>query len=97
MEQTFQRIARDRRHRDATRRLVRRTQARLFPRWTMCAQSLSDADSTILRRLAPRGGLDPFTCPSEAAQELLTTVADLHGQLLSDQYAELQGEILTPG
>jgi len=94
---TYERIERDPRHAEAVRRTVGAIEARRFPRWTMSAQDMSCADEVIIRRLVSGGGFDPFASDPAAALALLGSVADLHGQLLNDRYAELQGEVLLPG
>ena len=95
--QTYTRIQADPRHCDQALLMVRDAAHRLFPRWSMCAQTVSGADQAIIRRLVADRGFDPFTCPTDEALGLLTKVADLHGQLLSQQYAELEGEVLLGG
>lgn len=91
---TYRRIEADPRHAGASVRMVREADRRLFGRWTMCAPTASEADGTIIRRLVEDENFDPFTCGEEEALGLLTTVADVHGQLLTQQHAELLGEVL---
>jgi hypothetical protein len=91
---TYHRIAGDPRHTDPALRFVRNAETRLFARWTMCGQTMSEADQTIIARLIEDQGFDPFTASEDAALTLLTTVADIHGKLLTQQHAELLGEVL---
>lgn len=96
VDETYARIKADPRHRDAALLGIHPAERRRFARWTMCAQVMSGADETILRRLVAERGFDPFRCTQSEALDLLTAVADIHHQLLTQQHAELLGEALSP-
>ncbi len=91
---TYRRIEGDPRHVETALRFVRTADHRRFARWTMCAQMVSEADRTIVRRLVEERSFDPFACSEDEALTQLTTVARLHGQLLTQQHAELMGEVI---
>jgi hypothetical protein len=93
--QTYDRIAADPRHYDTLVISRQAVKTRAFFRWTMCAQMMSDADQVIIDRLVGDSGFDPYAADPAQVFDLMTTIADLHGQLLTYQHAELMGEVLS--
>lgn len=94
VRRTYDRICTDSRHFDTVIRVSLSVETRLFPRWTMCAPSMSDADATIHGQLVERASFDPYDAEPQAAVALLSHMAQLHDELLTYQHAELMGEVL---
>jgi hypothetical protein len=92
--ETFGRISADERHAAATILDIAEVGKRTFRRWTMCARTMSDADATILGKLVEAAAFDPFGAEPALALGLLTHIAQLHGDLLTRQHADLLGEVL---
>jgi hypothetical protein len=77
VEQTFQRIVDDHRHRES-RVLVRApAKHRSFASWNMCARRITPADDAIIATLSQRGNFDPSRFTGEAAMRLLLAVRDI--------------------
>ena len=78
VREAYASIAKDRRHRAPIIRAEERMTERLFPRWSLCAYSLSIADAALLSDLAPGGGFDPATAPPHTLVRLLSIISKAH-------------------
>lgn len=92
--ETFGRISADDRHHETIVVSLETVAARRFYRWTMCARMMSDADAAIVGKLVEEARFDPFEAGPAAVSDLLTKIAELHGDLLTLQHTELMGEVL---
>jgi hypothetical protein len=89
---TYDRIYGDNRHSSPT--VLERTvvAGRLFPRWSMCAHSLSPADDEVLALLGQKSSFNPALLTPRSLLKLLTTVSGVHDRALNQLYGDLAGE-----
>jgi hypothetical protein len=87
VEATYERIARDTRHRAAQVLTAEDVDCRCFKSWNMCARRISDADEMILETLDQRGVFDPQRLTPDGAIQLLTAVATIQGEKGLARYA----------
>jgi hypothetical protein len=85
VEALFETIAADPRHHHALPLSQGVVEARLFESWSMGARVLSANDEAVLSALNPKTPFDPTKAPERTLMHLLTTVADVHWRVLSDQ------------
>lgn len=87
VKECFARIYMDRRNSAVTIRDVSRSEARLFPNWSMCALNLSGRDNLLLR---PGDiGFDLFAASPGALRQHLVTLSLYHGTDLLHAHAPL--------
>jgi hypothetical protein len=85
VEALFDTVAADPRHHHALPLYQGVVEARLFEQWSMCARVLAGGDEAVLSALNPKAPFDPTKAPERTLMRLLTTVADVHWTVLSDQ------------
>ena len=85
VEALFDTVAADPRHHHALPLYQGEVEARLFEQWSMCARVLAGGDEAVLSALNPKAPFDPTKAPERTLMRLLTTVADVHWTVLSDQ------------
>ena len=85
VEALFETIAADPRHHHALPLSQGEVEARLFEQWNMCARVLTTNDEAVLAALNPKAPFDPTTAPERTLMRLLSTVADVHWRVLSEQ------------
>jgi len=85
VEALFTTIAADPRHHHALPLFQSEVEARLFEQWSMCARVLTGTDEAVLAALNPKAPFDPTKAPERTLMRLLSTVADVHWRVLSEQ------------
>ncbi len=78
VRETYASIAGDRRHRAPVVRSEDGVTERLFPRWSLCARSLSIADAALVSDLAAGGKFDPADAPPHTLVRLLSIISKAH-------------------
>jgi len=75
---TYGAIAADDRHLDIVVRLDGPVVEPLFPRWSLCARSLSSADAALVTDLAAGGPFDPADASPHTLVRLLSIISKAH-------------------
>ena len=78
VREAYASIAKDHRHRTPVVRTEACIAERLFPRWSLCARSLSVADAVLLNDLAAGGRFDPAAAPPQTLVRLLSIISKAH-------------------
>jgi hypothetical protein len=78
VHEAYASIAKDSRHRNSVIRAEEQTAERLFPRWSLCARSLSVADAALVSDLAAGGRFDPAAAPPQTLVRLLSIISKAH-------------------
>lgn len=87
VEACFARISRDGRNVESVVRNIGWAEDRAFPRWSMCAVSLSSRDDALLT--VPDLGADVLTLSPGALWQRLTSIAARHGPELDGEHQRL--------